>query len=333
MTVGSLFAGIGGVDLAAERAGFEVKWQVEIDDYATRVLEKHWPHVTRYRDIRTVHGPYVADAECAERWAQAEGRRDDGHGHNARRQEAASRVGKRRDDAICGNCLEPVDLVCGGFPCQPHSTAGRRLGAADERDLWPEFRRLIRELRPRWVVAENVPGLLSIDAGRFFGGLLRDLAALGFDAEWDCIPASAVGAPHRRDRVWVVAYPHGERGCGRSQLAYPEEFTIGARLRSDAPSGQRRRRSVNGRCTLADAPGERSQQATERQEPREPVFKLGRQTIAGCGHWLIEPNVGRVAHGVPARVDRLRGLGNAIVPQVAEWIFNRIKETEECINA
>src|SRR4029450_13011646 len=103
--------------------------------------------------------------------------------------------------------LEPVDVICGGFPCQPHSLAGRRAGANDERDLWPHFARLIRELEPRWVVAENVPGLLSSDAGRFFGTVLGDLAACGYDAEWDCLPASAFGAPHRRDRVWIVAYP------------------------------------------------------------------------------------------------------------------------------
>ncbi len=160
LTVGELFAGIGGFGLGFERAGFQVKWQVEIDDYATRVLEKHWPNVERFRDVRT----------CG--------------AHN----------------------LEPVDVVCGGFPCQPHSTAGRRKGAADERDLWPEFRRIIRELKPRWIVAENVAGLLSNDAGRFFGDILRDMAESGFDAEWDCIPASAVGAPHRRDRVWIVAH-------------------------------------------------------------------------------------------------------------------------------
>lgn len=108
------------------------------------------------------------------------------------------------------NILErcgPIDLLAGGFPCQPFSHAGRRAGKKDKRNLWPEFARLIREIKPRWVLAENVPGLLSIDDGRVFGGILGDLAACGYDAVWDCVPASAVGAPHRRDRVWIVAYP------------------------------------------------------------------------------------------------------------------------------
>src|SRR6186713_3087505 len=165
MTVGSLFSGIGGFDLGFERAGFEIRWQVEIDAYASAVLAQHWPTVRRYRDVRTV----------------------------------------------CGGCLDPVDVICGGFPCQPHSLAGKRAGSSDERDLWPHFARLIRECHPRWVVAENVPGLLSSEAGRFFGTVLGDLAACGYDAEWQSLPASAFGAPHRRDRVWLVAYPDQRR--------------------------------------------------------------------------------------------------------------------------
>src|SRR5690348_11422468 len=121
MTVGSLFAGIGGFDLAAERVGWEIKWQVEIDDYCTKVLEKHWPHVRRYRDIRTV-----------------------------------------------GSELERVDLVCGGFPCQDISFAGDGAGLDGERSgLWRDFRRLVGELRPRYVVVENVAALDHMDAEAF----------------------------------------------------------------------------------------------------------------------------------------------------------------------
>ena len=160
LAFGSLFAGIGGLDLGLERAGMICKWQVEVNDYATKVLEKHWPDVARFRDVR----------ECG--------------AHN----------------------LEPVDLICGGFPCQDVSLAGKRAGLEGERTtLWSEFARIIREIRPRWVLAENVPGLLSSDSGRFFGRVLGDLAACGYDAEWDTIPACAVGAPHRRYRVFVVA--------------------------------------------------------------------------------------------------------------------------------
>ncbi len=236
LTVGELFAGIGGFGLGFERAGFQVKWQVEIDDYATRVLEKHWPGVEGFRDVR----------ECG--------------AHN----------------------LAPVDVVCGGFPCQPHSLAGRRAASADERDLWGEFARIIREVRPRWVVAENVPGLLSSEDGRFFGRVLRDLAESGYDAEWDCIPASAVGAPHRRDRVWIVAYPQvGSERAG---------------LREGESSRERRRRSSDGSGTsLADSdrPGPQGMWA-EWPDPRW-VFTGGHLGSCGMGverQWRTEPNVG-----------------------------------------
>jgi len=165
-TVGSLFAGIGGIELGLERAGMKVVWQVEKDPYALAVLEKHWPSVKRYADVRE--------------------------------------VGARN--------LAPVDLICGGFPCQDISNAGKRKGIAGERSgLWKEFARIIEEIRPRWTLIENVPALRS----RGMEVVLRDLSARGYDAEWDCIPASAFGAPHRRDRLFVVAY--SERDYLRDQ--------------------------------------------------------------------------------------------------------------------
>jgi DNA (cytosine-5)-methyltransferase 1 len=298
VTVGSLFAGIGGFDLAAERAGFEVKWQVEIDDYATKVLEKHWPHVKRYRDIR----------------------------------------------AIDWNTVESVDLVCGGFPCQPHSSAGRRLGSADDRDLWPEVVRCLRGLGPRWFLGENVAGLLSSEAGRFFGTVLGDLAASGYDAEWNCLPASAVGAPHRRDRVWIMAYPT-YIGCERSGVARGwrdgpsdggADVADASRLQQGRAQqrAERERVGAGGESVISDADGRRQQERQKLDGESIADSTDGdscRRHLDGCGcadWWLTEPDVGRVAHGVPARVDRLRGLGNAIVPQVAQWIFERIKEAE-----
>jgi DNA (cytosine-5)-methyltransferase 1 len=236
-----LFAGIGGFDLGFERAGFAIKWQIEIDPFCRAVLAQHWPDVRRYEDVRTV-----------------------------------------------GADIGAVDVVCGGFPCQPHSLAGRREGSADERDLWPHFARLIRELQPRWVVAENVPGLLSSDAGRFFGTVLGDLAACGYDAEWDCLPASAVGAPHRRDRVWIVAYPtqlHSDGGNIHREY----------REREISESG-------DGRCserTVADA-----EVITERAglcEAGSRIFR--RRRFSDSDWWESEPDVGRVAHGVSAELD------------------------------
>lgn len=164
MTFGSLFAGIGGMDLGLERAGMTCRWQVEIDPYARRVLERHWPDVRRHDDVRTFPP-------------------DDG--------------GDWR-----------VDLICGGFPCQDVSLAGKRAGLDGERSgLWFEYERVLRVLRPRFVLVENTPGLLSAGFGRVLGGL----ASLGFDAEWSIVSACSLGAPHMRERLFIVAYAHGER--------------------------------------------------------------------------------------------------------------------------
>ena len=154
---GSLFSGIGGIDLGMDMAGFECAWQVEIDEYCRQIIDKHWPGVPKYKDIYEVKGAEI----------------------------------------------EPVDILCGGFPCQPVSVAGKRGGVDDERWLWDEFYRLICELRPRWVVAENVTGLLSANSGRAFAGVLRDLAEGGYNVVWDVFPAGGqggVGAPHKRER-------------------------------------------------------------------------------------------------------------------------------------
>lgn len=247
MTFGSLFAGIGGIDLGLERAGMVCKWQVEIDERCRRVLDKHWPNVPKHRDVRLVSA-----------WN-----------------------------------LEAVDVIAGGFPCQPHSQAGKRRASADERDLWPEFRRLIHELRPGWVLAENVPGLLSSDAGRFFGGVLRDLAQLRYDAEWSLLSACTLGAPHTRERVFLMAYSREVAGLGWRQRK-------GSRT------------SVEGLC--APIRGAHNVEAHRFDQI--------------SGWWAAQPSVGRVADGVSARMDRIGLIGNAVVPQVAEFIGRCILEFE-----
>jgi DNA (cytosine-5)-methyltransferase 1 len=254
--VGSLFSGIGGLDLGLERAGMTVAWQAEVDPYCSRVLAQHWPDVPNLGDVTKVD------------W----------------------------------NNVEPVELVCGGFPCQPFSHAGPQRGADDPRYLWPEVVRCVRVLRPRLVLLENVSGLLA--RGGSMGTVLGDLAELGYDTEWDCIPAAAVGAPHLRYRVFVVAYPNASSEPGKPvdgdtrprflvpNLADPESESVGTGLRTGEPTGVGRGR-------------------------------LGNSSRTGDA-WSVEPDVGRVAHGIPSRVDRLRALGNAVVPQVAEWIGRRI---------
>ena len=429
LTVGSLFAGIGGLDLGLERAGMQIRWQVEIDPYCIRVLEKHWPNVKRYEDIRGI------------KW----------------------------------NEVEPVSLICGGFPCQPVSVAGARKGDKDDRWLWPEFLRAIREVRPKYALVENVPGLLSTDDGRLARRIFGDLAEIGYDAEWNIVSAADVGAPHLRKRVFIVGYPSGngfsapeesggiiasshnnserqEQTCeseraGESSnsriVAYPcksgtrlevsgnrgrERFApfiferamvrqeyreigsegivasrsmekpdctrleehgmclsdISLRPSSPEPSCESEEGAVeNSRClvgqegaevegilsrfceewnsriesagpseaqSLADSEGRRSQTRSvksgeaphkrgldafgygedvpdtdeEGLEGRHPETRL----TTSSGWWAIEPDVGRVADGVPSRVDRLKCLGNAVVPQVAEYIGKLIIEAE-----
>jgi DNA (cytosine-5)-methyltransferase 1 len=240
VNVGSLFSGIGGLDLGLERAGMRVLWQVERDPYARKVLARHWPSATIYDDVRTVG--------------------------------AAS--------------LAPVDLLCGGFPCQDISHAGKMAGIKGERSgLWSEYVRIIRELRPAYVIVENVAALLNRGMGRVVG----DLAESGYDAEWDCFPASAFGAYHERDRLFIVAYPTGIDGASRNRVVQGDSWR---------PSLQSRR--LRG---VAMALATRAYPNTRFED---------------------EPSMDRMVHGVPGGVDRIKCLGNAVVPAVAEWLGRRI---------
>ena len=202
--------------------------------------------------------------------------------------------------------LAPVDIISGGFPCQDISNAGKRAGIDGERSgLWSEYARIICELRPRYVVVENVAALL----GRGMGRVLGDLAACGYDAEWRIISASDVGAQHIRKRVWILAYPGRARFYERRR-----DFHAGKKVRDVRGNG---RDGLSGKHEL---------QAEILADPH--IIATFGTPIARqeCATWATEPNVGRVAHGIPARVDRLRGLGNAIVPQIAEWVGKRIVE-------
>ena len=317
VTHGSLFTGIGGIDLGFERAGIKTVWQVEIDPFCRKVLERHFPDARRYHNIKRVKQ------------------------------------------------FAPVDIVSGGFPCQDISSAGRMRGIDGKRSgLWSEMWRVIRIVRPRFVVVENVAALLNRGIERVVG----NLAESGYDCEWDCLPAIAFGAPHRRDRIFLVAYP-AQRGlavCGSASRSARHALLSREGLADASCCGRQestqgvaieepKRRSGNSRQTMADSPrllegreieraiGERIRQSGEsinladtngnNGHGRSGAVQVGRigsaEEIAqhdfGPGtQWLVEPSVGRVAHGVPARVDRLKGLGNAVVPQIAEWIGRRI---------
>jgi len=286
LTVGSLFSGIGGFDLGLERAGMDIRWQVERDPWCQKILAKHWPDVPRYGDVTT----------------------------------------------LTGDELEPVDLICGGFPCQPVSLAGQQKGTDDDRWLWPEFQRLVGLLGPRYVLVENVPGLFTANDGHAFGEVIGDLADLGYDCEWTMLSAADVGAPHLRKRVWIVADAESHDGGSWSEQTRRE-----ARPRSRRPH-----RSQSNHPDVADADRQRcvgGRQPEQREQQGSRMGKPHRRLSDGRvfdapvgGQWTTEPDVGRVAHGVPRRVDRLRGLGNAIVPQCAEWIGRLIVAQRERTN-
>lgn len=219
-----------------------------------------------------------------------------------------------------------VDVICGGFPCQDISVAGKGAGIEGERSgLWKEYARLIGELRPQYVIVENVAALL----GRGVSRVLGDLAEIGYDAEWHCIPASHVGAPHRRDRLWIVAYTRHKGICERGQRA--DAFQNVRHIRGIQPDGL-----PSGRQQEAEVLAYTS--SLGQQGSREPI-QWGRKATDGewqagnafsvrfGGQWAAEPNVGRVANGVPNGSHRLKSLGNAVVPQIPELIGRAIIES------
>ncbi len=226
-----------------------------------------------------------------------------------------------------------ADVICGGFPCQDISLAGDGAGLAGERSgLWRELLRAIRVVRPRYAIVENVAALL----GRGMGSVLGDLATVGYDAEWHCIPASAVGAPHRRDRVWIIANPGSKQHEGNrppisgeiaAQLLAAHAIGVdGGSRRSGRPDpgGQGKPESV---WALQDAPDANGEGLERQREITSGIGEKFRNPSDGRW-WLTEPAVGRVANGVPSRVDRLRALGNAVVPQIPELIGRAILESE-----
>ena len=301
MRVLDLFSGIGGFSLGLERAGMHTVAFCECDPYCCAVLAKHWPDVPIFTDVRELSAETLGITK--------------GNGRGAGRAGGSDPTSARQQQPE--RALQ-IDVICGGFPCQDISVAGKGAGIDGKRSgLWSEYARIISQVRPSFAIVENVSALL----GRGVGKVLGDLAALGFDAEWHCIPASAVGAPHRRDRVWIVAYANGSERRSVSGACERLERQHGLPQWAEGSGGLE-----PSSQDVADTHG-------NHQQRRGGTLQMGWLRIAreianygdaGRTQWAAEPDVGRVAHGIPARVDRLRALGNAVVPQIAEIIGRAI---------
>lgn len=233
-----------------------------------------------------------------------------------------------------------IGLICGGYPCQPFSVAGQRRGAEDDRHLWPEMFRLVKELRPTWVIGENVAGHITMGLDQ----VLSDLESENYTTRPFVIPACAVDAPHRRDRIWTIAHTNGE-----SQSDGPineQRMVANSQRRSKGHSkgvvgreNEKTERSQNPDRTarssqdVAHSTGERTQRSrTNRQQESfthaGEGLPLRYSATTRRNQWLVEPSVGRVADGVPNRTHRLKQLGNAVVPQVVEVIGHIIMQIE-----
>lgn len=278
--IGSLFSGIGLLELGLEQAGLgSVAWQCEIDPWCRRVLAKHWPEAERFEDVRTMRP-------------------------------------------------RAVDVICGGFPCQPFSVAGAKRGLDDERWLWPDFARVIDEARPAIVVAENVPGLRA----RGLRPVLADLASLGFDAEWHHFRASDLGTPHERNRIWIVAtnpdrvdVRHESGWLGRS-IERATAAIAGDYAGNAADSNSiGRRRNIQQRVAktgpaIADSDGVGRLESARR-------FAIQRGWASECG-WTLDP-IARVDDGRARIVDagrRRKALGNAVVMPAARVVGKAITD-------
>ena len=282
-----LFSGIGGFSLGLEATGaFETIAFCDIEKYCLEVLEKRFPHVPRYTDLRELN------------------------------------YERLRADGIISD-TKKIDIITGGYPCQPFSVAGRKKGEEDPRHLWPEYFRLVQELRPTWVIGENVSGHIKLGLDT----VIENLEAEGYAVRPFSISASSVGANHQRERVWIVAHLEDTRQHSRGiepsrdqesiRPGSPEKTEWAAD--ADKTSGSSEGGEITSTTSeVANSDSQRGRSWEANRQDAEDVREPSRRPWDGW--WDIEPNVGRVAHGVSKRVDRLKSLGNSLVPSIPYYI-------------
>lgn len=308
-----LFSGIGGFALALEKVGFKTVGFCEVDPYCRLLLQKHWKGVTIHHDIKKLEAKDIK---------------------------------------------EPIDILTGGFPCQPYSVAGKQKGTDDNRYLWPDMFRVIKEVKPTFIIAENVRGIVNIQDGMVFETVCSDLESEGFEIQPFIIPAAGVGAPHKRERVWIVGYSkHNGSLTSKIRRGNKEANARTQKRKNQTIESKGTSRSnnneimENSRRTLRQGAKFDKENANESKQENANKFerssstsehnvadskgvhvqgqqdRSGQKQSRGESWWEFEPNVGRVANGVPGRVHRLKGLGNSIVPQIAEKIGKAIWKT------
>jgi len=300
-----LFSGIGGFSLGLEATGhFETKAFCEIEPFCQQVLKKNFPGVPIFDDIRTLKGTDIG----------------------------------------------AIDIITGGYPCQPFSVAGKQKAEQDPRHLWPEYFRLIQELKPTWVIGENVSGHIKLG----LDSVLEDLESEGYSTRTFSISASSIGANHKRERVWTVAYTR--RSFGREQSSRykkssglwsfektkwstdTSEVTRSSERTETVANSNNRSSEQNDKIqTRWNTSNSSSQNVAYTDSKRGCLWETDRQNAEDVrqsprgeetfGWWDIEPRVGRVAHGIPKRVDRLKSLGNAVVPHIPYYIGQAIIES------
>lgn len=227
------------------------------------------------------------------------------------------------------------DIITAGFPCQPFSVAGKQRGSRDERNLWPDLARAIGEVRPKYILLENVPHLIFIERGRIFRGILGDLAACGYDAEWQVISAASVGAWHKRDRLWIIAYINRQWEL-QSKGGKPNKRERLSNRNSDVPDSSGY--GLDGQETITATTHNEKRDDTPLQRGRCAVVYetvAGGQTLANYREqnqntiWATEPSVGRLVDGIPDRSLQLAALGNAVVPQVVTFLGELILKFDD----